>query len=204
MFFIDGFIAEWRVTLNLSILSGMKLPEDHHLVWRLNKGDKLAFEAIYKKYHEPLFLLGRRYLKDPQLAEDAVQDVFSKLWIKRTAIDCRQSLQGFLFTSLRNHVLNMVKINKRRILRQIEYANSQQKESLQADEEVIFSEAKKIVEIGVRTLPERKKLVFELKNLQGYSNQEIADRMGISIHTVRSQYQKASKAVQKFVFRHIH
>lgn len=184
-------------------LSGMKLPGDHQLVLRLNKGDKLAFEAIYKKYYEPLFLLGRRYLKDPQLAEDAVQDVFSKLWLKRSDIDSSKSLQGFLFTSLRNHVLNMVKINKRRILRQIEYANTNQTESSQADEEVIFREAKRIVERGVGTLPERKKLVFELKSLQGYSNQEIADRMGISIHTVRSQYQKANKTVQRFVSRYI-
>src|SRR5690625_6262603 len=91
----------------------------------------------------------------------------------------------------------MVKLNKRRILRQIEYANTNQTESSQADEEVIFREAKRIVERGVGTLPERKKLAFELKSLQGYSNQEIADRMGISIHTVRSQYQKANKTDRK-------
>src|SRR5690625_699801 len=100
-------------------LSAMKLPGDHQLVLCLKKCDKLAFEAIYKKYYEPLFLLGRCYLKDPQLAEDAVQDVFSKLWLNRSDIDSSKSLQGFLFTSLRNHVLNMVKIKKRRIFQLI-------------------------------------------------------------------------------------
>src|SRR5690625_2723432 len=137
-------------------LSGMKLTEDHQLVLRLNKRDKLALEEIYKKYYEYSYMLVRHYLKDPQLAEDAVQDVFSKLWLNRSDIDSSKSLQGFLFTSLRNHVLNMVKINKRRILRQIEYANTNQTESSQADEEVIFREAKRIVERGVGTLPERK------------------------------------------------
>src|SRR5690625_7177526 len=142
----------------------------------MNKGDKLAFEVIYKKYYEPLFLLGRRYWKDPQLAEDAVQHVFSKLWLNRSDIDSSKSRQGFLFTSLRNPVLNRAKINKRRILRQLEYANTNKAESSQADEEVIFREAKRIVERGVGTMQERKKLKFELNSLTGYSNQEIADR----------------------------
>src|SRR5690625_8047161 len=104
----------------------------------MNKGDKLAFEVIYKKYYEPLFLLGRRYWKDTQLAEDAVQDVFSKLWLNRCDIDSSKSRQGFLFTSLRNHVLKMVKINKRRILRQLEYVNINQTERSHDEEGVVY------------------------------------------------------------------
>ena len=181
----------------------MNLPEEKYLVTRLNKGDRQAFEEIYGLYHQPMLTLAQRYLKEPQLAEDAVQDVLSKLWMKRAEIDSGGSLRGFIFTALRNHVLNMVKSKKRRILRQFEYSTSNYKESAHPDEEVIFTETEKIVKKGVRTLPEGKKLVYELKLLQGYSNHEIAEQMGISTHTVRSQFAKANKIVQKFVSRHI-
>src|SRR5690625_658532 len=181
----------------------MKLPDDRSLVSRLNKDDRQAFDKIYWIYHQPMLELARRYLKDHQLAEDAVQDVFYRLWIKRKEIDSERSLRGFLFTALRNHVLNMVKIHKRRILRQFEYAESQNVVTRQADAEVIYSETEKIVQNGIKTLPEGKKLVFTLTSLKGYSNQEVAEYLGISVHTVRSQFQKANKIVQRFVTRHI-
>lgn len=179
------------------------MPEDKDLVRRLNKGDRQAFEKVYWMYHKPMLTLAHRYLKDYQLAEDAVQDVFSKLWIKRADISSDRSLRGFIFTALRNHVLNMVKIHKRRILRQFEYSEINKTASQSTDERVIYSETEKVVEKGMTALPDGKKLVFQLKSLQGYSNQEVAEHLGISVHTVRSQFQKANKIVQKFVARHL-
>lgn len=180
-----------------------KLPDDKDLVERLNKGDRQAFENIYWMYRRPMMALAQRYLKDQQLAEDAVQDVFSKLWDKREVLDSERSLRGFIFTSLRNHVLNLIKIQKRRILRQFEYTTLNEQESRSTDEETIYSEMKNIVEIGVGKLPEGKQLVFELKSFKGYTNQEIAERLGISVHTVRSQFYKANKVVQQFVTKYV-
>lgn len=177
----------------------MKLPDTKNLVEELRKGDKQAFENIYWMYREPVFALAQRYLKDQQLAEDAVQDVFSKLWLNREGLDSEKCIKAFLFTVLKNHVLNMIKKRKRRILRQFDYAEINTKNSNSADDELIFSDTEKIINEGLNKLPEKKQLVFNMKKMRGYSNKEIAEQLGISIHTVKSQFYKANKFLRKFV-----
>lgn len=177
----------------------MKLPDTKNLINKLRKGDKQAFESIYWMYRKPVFGLAIRYLKDQELAEDAVQDVFSKLWLNREELDSEKCIKAFLFTVLKNHVLNMIKKRKRRILRQFDYAESNQKKSQSADENVIFSDTEKIVKEGLNKLPEKKQLVFNMKRIRGYSNKEIAEQLGISIHTVKSQFYKANKFLKEFV-----
>ncbi len=181
----------------------MDLPETKNLVKRLRNGEKEAFENIYLIYHKQVLGLAIRYLKDHQLAEDAVQDVFSKLWLNRHKLDSEKSIKAFLFTVLKNHVLNMIKMRKRQILRQFEYAEVNKKESKSADQEIIFEDAEVILSEGLNKLPEKKKVVFKMKTFDGYSNNEIADQLGISVHTVKSQFYKANKFIKKFLSAHL-
>jgi RNA polymerase sigma-70 factor (ECF subfamily) len=175
------------------------LPETKYLVSRLRNGDKKAFESIYLIYHKQVLGLAIRYLKDQQLAEDAVQDVFSKLWSNRHKLDSEKSIKAFLFTVLKNHVLNMIKKRKRQILRQFEYAEVNKKESRSTDQEIIYEDTENILSEGLNKLPEKKKIVFNLKTIEGYSNREIANQLGISIHTVKSQFYKANKFIKNFL-----
>lgn len=59
---------------------GKERNEDHALFILLRKRDKEAFSMIYQKYHRYLYSLALKYLKSVQMAEDAVQHVFVKLW----------------------------------------------------------------------------------------------------------------------------
>lgn len=61
----------------------MKKPNECVLVHKIKKGDQNAFRKLYDRYHEQLYFLAKRYLKDQYLAEDAVQDLFLKVWSKR-------------------------------------------------------------------------------------------------------------------------
>src|SRR5690554_5361226 len=88
--------------------------ENH--IFLIKEGDKVAFRQIYDAYHEQLYTVAGKYLKDSQLAEDAVQEIFIMLWLKRASLDTSKSLKSFLFTCLKNHVFNMIKSRKRRIL----------------------------------------------------------------------------------------
>lgn len=177
----------------------MDLSNKQHTIRQLRKGDKEAFEDIYWLHRAAIYGLAFRYLKDTQLAEDAVQDVFLKLWLYRSNLDDDKSLRGFLLSTLKNHVLNMMKGEKRRIARQFDYAANLPKEEETPEEIIFFNETELIVHEGLRRLPENKQLVFRLKRFDGYSNREIAIRMGISIHTVKSQFYRASRYLREFV-----
>ena len=177
----------------------MKLYLDNKKLQDLKNGDKEAFEKIYWMYRKPVYGMAYRYLKVHELAEDAVQDVFFKLWEKRDTLDIEKPFEPFLFSILKNHVLNMIKMKKRRILRQFEYSKINSKKAKETDEEVIYSDTERIVQEGLSLLPEGKQLVFKMKQIDGYSNKEIARELDISVHTVKSQIYKASKFLRTFV-----
>jgi RNA polymerase sigma-70 factor (family 1) len=169
------------------------------IVKKLRNGDKKAFESVYWAYREPVYALALNYLKDPELAEDAIQDIFLKLWAKKRDLNDEKSLHGFIFISLKNHVLNMMKLNKRRIIRQFEYLEISSNSKLGTDEVVYHAELEILLQQGLDHLPKKKQEVYRLKQIDGFSNQEIAERMNISVHTVKSQYYKANDFIRKFI-----
>ncbi len=85
---------------------GQERNEDHALFILLKKRDKDAFSVIYQKYHRYLYSLALKYLKSAQMAEDAVQHVFVKLWESTAAIQIEINLKNYLYTMTKNYILN--------------------------------------------------------------------------------------------------
>ena len=76
------------------------------IVLLLINGSHSAFSKIYVKCHRQFFLLALRYLKSKEMAEDAVQYSFMRLWETRTQIDVEQGVEPYLYGILKNHLLN--------------------------------------------------------------------------------------------------
>ena len=72
----------------------MDLPDDKQLLRRLKEGDKESFRIIFER-NAPVFLaFARRLLRDPDVAEDIVQNVFMRLWIARERVDEERNLRN--------------------------------------------------------------------------------------------------------------
>ncbi len=198
----NHFIIERKFRDKLLIalsVTGNSSMGDKNLVKRIRIGDKKALEEVYWLYYDELHQLAVKFLRDQQLAEDAVQDVFIKLWLNRLNLKSEKSLKGYLFISLKNHVLNMIKIKKRRILRQFEYARINANESLKADEVVLHSELQLLFNHCLKKLPDIKRQVYELKSAGDYTNDEIAAKLGLTVNTVKSHYYLASKRMREYI-----
>lgn len=169
------------------------------LTHRIKNGDKTAFRKIYYLYNKQLFLVGRKYLKDTQLAEDAVQDIFVKLWLGREDLDPAKSLQSFLFTCLKNHVLNMIKSRKRRILLAYNAHELKDKGTSCTEDDIIYSEYKRIVEEGLQKLPQRRREVFRLKTYHGFTNTQVSESLSISMNTVKNHYYHSTKFLRAYL-----
>lgn len=157
-------------------------------VIRLKKGDKTAFREIYERYHRSIYTLALRYLKDHHMAEDATQDIFIKLWITKERLDPEKSLKSFLFTCLRNHVLNMIRNQKRRILAAYQLKEIHHPVSTCTEDDIQYNEYSEILNDGLDKMPERRKEVFRLKMVTDLTNAQIAEKLQISIHTVKVHY----------------
>ena len=172
--------------------------EDHALFLLIKKRDKDAFAAVYQKYHRYLYLLAVKYLKDAQLAEDAVQHVFLKLWETTKNIEIEINLKNYLYTMTKNYILNTIRDHKEEI--SLSYANAQidipgQDDIIKALED---KQMRSILYQGVESLPPQKKEVCLRKLETADSNQQIADKMGISVHTVKSHYQESVKILRSY------
>ena len=93
-----------------SILQFLELNKKNtELLILLKKGDVTAFDIIFNMYSNKLHVFVLRYLKNEKDAEDIVQEVFIKIWEKRTKIDIYSSFESFLFTIAYNSTISLLR-----------------------------------------------------------------------------------------------
>ncbi|MEX2640912.1 MAG: RNA polymerase sigma-70 factor [Balneolales bacterium] len=165
----------------------------------LRNGDMDVFEEVYLRFNKPVYGMAYRYLRNHELAEDAVQDVFIKLWDNRKNLDCEKSLHGFLFSALKNHVLNMLKSNSRRVLRNYEYICHTENTGDNPENSTVESDYDQLLEKALGNLHSTKRDIFNLKRLNGLSNEEISTQLGLSSNTVKSHLYQARKFIHSYV-----
>ena len=174
----------------------MPYTTEQSAVLLLNRGDSEGLKQLYYIYCKQLFYLAKKYLKDTHLAEDAVQDVFIKLWLKRGKLDPEQCIKSFLFTCLKNHVLNMIRNQKRRIIAAYQVEEQFHPSSDYTADELQYREYTAILNNGINDLPEKRREIFYLKTSGNLSNEQIAEKLHISVNTVKVHYQKGRKFIQ--------
>ncbi len=168
-----------------------KLSDDKELLLRLKKGDKNAFEEIFRKYYSSLVFFAMNFLNDKDLSESIIQEVFVKLWEKRHLQEIRY-LKGFLVVSARNRCHNELK--RRGVIRNYEkQSDTKDEEWPQFREEEYL---KKIYE-AIEELPPARKKILQMKLIDGLKYKEIAEKLSISPKTVDVQMGKALKYLRE-------
>lgn len=170
--------------------------DDADLFLFIQEGNKQAFTVVYQRYHKMLYILAYKYLKDQSMAEDAVQHVYIKLWENHKDLQVNISLRNYLYTMTRNYVINQIRNYNNSIAHN--YA-IYQAESKYEDNLLETIEKKELFDAfyqAIELLPEQKKMVCRMKMEEKLSNQDIADRMNISINTVKTHYAQAIKILR--------
>ena len=172
--------------------------EDLALLERLRKGDRAAFEAIYRRYHARLYTLALRYLKNRADTEDALQQLFVKLWTAREALFITRNLSGYLYGMLKHQVLNQIRNNVTALHHTYRIV---QKQPQYDDDLYTLAERSHRIELlgqAIATLPPQQRAVATMR-CEGYSNQEIAARLNLSIHTVNTHYRECLKRLKSLL-----
>lgn len=175
---------------------------DKDLVSLLKQNDEMAFETLFRRYYRYLYTVAIQYVKDPVLAEDALQEIYLKLWVNRHQLDELQSVRSYLATAMRHQVLNSIRDNKRAILRHIIHQTQQSDTDTTTEETLLFNEYSSVFREGLRKLSAQRRLVFTLRSEQGLSNEEVASKLQISINTVKVQYYQACRFLRDYLRQH--
>jgi len=154
--------------------------------------DESSFEGLFREYFAPLMGFARKILGNEEDAREVVQSVFIKLWEKRDQIDLSTSMKSYLFTSVHNRSLNVIRDRKK--FSDSELPDPAGEWDVSAQIESMELEGK--IRAALDELPEKCREVFMLNRFEGLKYLEIAERLGISAKTVENQMSKALKLLR--------
>ncbi len=160
---------------------------DDELTALLQQGNLDAFSCIHKRYYGVLYSHAYKRLPDREEIKDILQELFTCIWNNRESISFNVNLQAYLYTAVRNRILNTFKHQKIRT----DYISSFQKFIIDnepaPDEMLRLKELIAIVEAEVMNLPPQMQLIFKMSRNANLSHHEIAEKLNISPLTVKKQ-----------------
>lgn len=166
------------------------------LLWEMKDGNEEAFVVIYERYHAILYVLAHRYLQDDDSARNIVQSVFIKFWEARSNLPEKVNLRNYLYTMAKNLILNEIRNKVSAMLKNKEIVSQRgifEKDLIEVIDE---KETKKQIYEAIEKLPPQKKAICLYKMREDMSNKEIAEKMNISVSTVKVHYTQALKMLR--------
>ncbi len=171
---------------------------DEELFQRMKSNDAIALRILFDKYFPALCSFALRFVKTADLAEEAVSDVFTNVWLKRKKIEIKTNPKTYLYGAVRNQSLNYLK-KKNIYFEEIETVIKEYKASdLDADRFIVHEELQGDIDNLLQQLPEQRQIIFRMNRIDGLRYKEIADVLSLSIHTVQNQMVAAVKFLTNF------
>ena len=171
---------------------------------RMHQDDESAFDIIFRTYYKSLCAFASNYVRNHEASEEIVQDFFCHFWDNNRDISISTSLQGYLFRSVHNRCLNYIRDEK---VRQKHIAENQY---ILSDDEllsgpvpafyespIVISELENNIKLAIDTLPDQCKTIFCLNRFEDLSYTDIADKLGISINSVKTQMTRALQKLRE-------
>lgn len=177
-------------------MSKPDLNQDVILIDRLRNGDETALTELYNKFWQSLFMSSYNVLKDRELCEDIIQDIFMNIWHNREKLEIHISLKGYMYACARYQVFNHIRRNKDKI--HVELFDDLEKRFQYTTPETQLMHDELVYHINsiVENLPEKCQLVYKLSREEQLSHKEIAERLNISTKTVENHITKALHTIR--------
>lgn len=156
------------------------------LLLRIQKDDRVAYYKLYTRYAGKLYAFAMKYLKQKQDAEQIVQDVFIAIWLERKHIRIDSSFDAYLFRIAYNKTISHLR-KKMSEQKYIEYIKSVQQayEPVDLMNEIYFRELNNKINFLLDGLTPQQRQIFSMSREEGLTHKEIADKLEISVNTVK-------------------
>nr|WP_308757750.1 RNA polymerase sigma-70 factor [uncultured Bacteroides sp.] len=178
------------------------LNDERALVLRLIGGDEGAFCELYAAYKNRLIYFAMRFLKSREYAEDVFQDAFTVVWQSRRFIDPDASFSSYLYTIIRNRLLNQLrdaaneeKLKESILSQALDYTDNTKRE-------VMLNDLKFILSRALEQLTPRQREIFEMSREAQLSHKEIAGELGISVNTVQEHISSSLKIIRTYLIKY--
>lgn len=165
-----------------------------NIIVDLKKGAKLAQETLYKSYSAEFLSLTRRYIKNTADAEDVFISAFFKILTKINSYTGQGNFEGWMKRIVINESLMHLRKNHNFFMT-LETSHINIKQEIDYGSDIDYQNLLKLLDL----LPLGYRTVFNLYVIEGYKHREIAEQLGISINTSKSQLILAKKRMREIL-----
>lgn len=175
----------------------MKLPDEELKKALMNPSSRRsAFEQVVNNYSQTLYSLIRRLVLDHDDADDVLQEVFIKAWISLDTFRGESKISTWLYRITYNECLQF--LNRRKQIVSIDSPEGKIANQLMADDFFDGDEVEALFQEALQTLPDKQRLVFDMKYFQEMKYEEISSISGTSIGALKASYHLAVKKIEDF------
>jgi RNA polymerase sigma-70 factor (ECF subfamily) len=162
--------------------------EEKELVLQSKEGNEEAFASLVKKYKTKVFNLAWSLTRDRETADDLAQEAFIKAYIALPKFQFKSGFGTWLYRITVNHVNDYLR-KKSKLF--------QEDEMKKIEKEQIGEQRIKFVRQGLKTMPEKYQVIISLRDIQGFTYEEITRILKISPGTVDSRLHRARKMLRQ-------
>jgi RNA polymerase sigma-70 factor (ECF subfamily) len=183
-------------------------PRDTELVERVKQGDEAAFGALVECHQEKVYRLAWNLTHHAQDAEEVTQDVFLKVYRKIGSFDGRAAFGTWLYRVATNTALMKLRGRRREFHLAVEeegpaflpdgrHARPVADWSALPEDELLSAERRRVLMEAIEALPNDYKAVVVLRDVEGLSNHEVAEVLGVSVAAIKSRLHRARLALRE-------
>lgn len=177
--------------------------DDETLLAKISEGNREAFSILYSRYINNLYRYVYLVCKSHEDSEEIVQDLFVKLWENRTQGKAVSCFKSYIYRSAKNQIIDYVRKQKSQLQLIDKAAWPFSGSEVFADSPLILKQYAAIVKAAIEKLPQKRKLIFEMRTQDDLSLDEIASRLGISKNVVKKQLYQGANFVRTYVTEQI-
>jgi RNA polymerase sigma-70 factor (ECF subfamily) len=167
--------------------------DDLVLAGDVKRGEERAFDYLFRTRYASLCRFAAAFVNDIAVAEDIVQELFTTIWQHGERLDARRPVDNYLFTSTRNACLNYLRDRRVHATLDTLAGNVATPDDARPDDDPRLDRLRAAVE----ALPLQCKLIFKLVVLEEMKYREAAERLDISVNTVKTQLKIAYKTLRE-------
>ncbi len=153
------------------------------------------FLNIIKPFQDKLYRLAKRYLISEDVSEDITQDIIIKLWINRKKLNEYRNIEAFAMTMTKNACLDKLKAKNSQNLKIVHTNYKDPDQSVERQIEV--KDSLSIVERLMNNLPEKQRIIMQLRDVEQYSFEEIGKILEIQPVAIRVSLSRARKTIRE-------
>lgn len=196
-------------------MSAERLYDDNVLLEELRKGSPEAVEALFERFHGKIYGLAMSILKNESDAEEAAQDVFLTVFRKADTFQGNSALYSWIYRICVNACLMRLRGKRRQETVSIEefmpvfteegkHAGSVEAWGKEVERKMLNKELGQMIRKFTEDLSEKYRVVFVLSDVEGLSNEETAQILGLSVPAVKSRLHRARLYLREKLSRYLH